>query len=63
MFVLKSGCPIWGSNPFLLREQVGVMSSLLTIACHTRSRVYGKVVSQPLPSILVWVFFFFPLFF
>lgn len=47
-----------GSNPLLLREQVGVMSSLLTVGCHTRSRVYGAMVSQPLPSISVWVFFF-----
>lgn len=39
------------------------MSSLLTVGCHTRSRVYGEMVSQTLPIYFSvgCVFSFFPI--
>ena len=50
---------MWDSNPPLLREKLGIMSSLLIVACHPRGGTYGEIVSQPLLSASVWDFFSF----
>lgn len=52
--VLKVGCQVWGSNPSLLKEKVRVVNSLF-VGCHTKSVVYGNIVSLSLLRILVVV--------
>lgn len=53
--VLKGRCQVWGSNPLLLKEKVRVVNSLLFVGCHTKSVVYGDIVSLSLLHILVVV--------
>lgn len=55
----KSGCRMWDSNPPLLREKLGIVSSLLIVACCPSGGIYGETVSQPLLSALMWDFFSF----
>lgn len=57
-------CLKWGSNPWLLKEKLQVLSSLPTEGCWARSGVYAKIVSQPvLPSQWALGFFVFLYFF
>lgn len=42
------GCQNWGSNPSLLREKLGVVSSFLSVGRHAGGGVYGEIVSQSL---------------
>ena len=53
---LKLGCPVWGSSPLLLREKLRVVSSLPILGLHAKGVVYGKILSQPLLPVLMWVF-------
>ena len=49
-WVLKTGVPkgMWSSNILLLREKLGVLSSLLSMDCCVGGGVYGKIVSHSL---------------
>ena len=57
--VLKVGVSDMRFDPLALREKLQVLSSLLIVGHCTRGGVYGEIVSQPLLSSLMWVFFFF----
>lgn len=48
---------MWGSNLLFLRENLAVVALLLIVDCHAGSEAYGKIVSQPLLFISMWVFF------
>ena len=48
---------MWGSNLLFLRENLAVVALLLSVDCHAGSGAYGKIVSQPLLFISMWVFF------
>lgn len=50
------GCPVWGSNPSLLREKLQVFSSLSIVGCSSRVGCHGEIVSQPLLPILMFLF-------
>lgn len=52
---LKHWCIRCYSNPSLLREKLGVGSSLLIVWHYSRGRVYNENVSQPSLPILMWV--------
>ena len=52
---LKS-CQVWGSDPLLLREKLGVVSFLLTVGHRSRDGVFSKILSQPLLPVLMWGF-------
>lgn len=53
--VLKLGCTMWSLNSLLLREKLGVASSLLNVSCCVNGGVYSEVVSQPLLRVSRWV--------
>lgn len=48
---------MWGSNPSIIREKVGVQHSLLIEWCCARDGIYGDNVSRPFLPVSVWVFF------
>lgn len=51
---LKSwGFQTWGSNPSLLRAQVGILSYLQIVGCHTGGKVYSEIMSPFLLPVLM----------
>ena len=50
---------MWGSDPLLIREKPGVLSSVLIVGCHAVAGFYDKIVSQFLLPGSMWVFFSF----
>ena len=45
-----------GLNPLLFKDKLEVEGSLPTVRHCARGGVYGESVSQPFPSIMMWVF-------
>jgi len=59
MQVFKAGVSDVGFKPFALQGEgqgLQIVSSIPIFAGYAEGRAYGQTVSQPLPSILMWVF-------
>ena len=55
------GHQMWDPNPSHAKEKQGIVHSLLVVCCYDRGGFYGKIVSQPLLTFLMWILFHFPI--